>query len=171
MLNIPAPYSRYHRDGINVAVVWWEEGMEGEVNTAALDVEKPEAKLVTLDPAKTSRESTPRELFGRAVQTPTEHGFTGEYYQRFVPTESPWCTCSDEVTSPILQTRQHIVCDCPRYEAYCNILRKNHPGLHAHNFSLRHLFDPRSGLPELIVIPDYDVTLRLRDFAMSSRTS
>jgi len=49
MLNIPAPYSRYHRDGINVAVVWWEEGMEGEVNTAALDVEKPEAKLVTLD--------------------------------------------------------------------------------------------------------------------------
>ena len=59
--------------------------------------------------------STPRELFGRAVQTLTGHGYTGEYYQRFVPTETPWCcgpsywcSCLDEVTDPILQTRQHI---------------------------------------------------------------
>jgi len=96
--------------------------------------------------------STPRELFGRVVQTLTGHGFTGEYYQRFVPTESPWCACSDEVTDPTLQTRQHIIlCECPRYEAYRNILRRNHPDLHAHNFSLRHLFDPRNGLPDLIL--------------------
>jgi len=59
--------------------------------------------------------STPRELFGRAVQTLTGHGFTGEYYQCFVPTESPWCSCSEEVTDPILQTRQHIICECPCY--------------------------------------------------------
>jgi len=94
--------------------------------------------------------STLRELFGRAVQTLTGHGFTGEYYQRFVPTESPWCSCSDEVTDPILQTRQHIICECPRYEAFRNIIRKNHPNVHADNFSLRPLFDPRSGLPDLI---------------------
>ena len=72
-------------------------------------------------------------------------------YQRFIPTESPWCSCSDEVTDPILQTRQHIICDCPRYEAFRNILRKKHPGLHADNYSLRPLFDPNNGLQDLIL--------------------
>lgn len=94
--------------------------------------------------------STPRELFGRVAQTVTGHGYTGEYYQRFVPSESPWCPCSDEVTDPILQTRQHIICECPRYEPFRNILRKKHPNLHAKDYSLRPLFDPRNGLPELI---------------------
>ena len=45
MLSIPAPYSRHHRDDITVTVVWWEEGKEGEVNTTALNVKKPKAKL------------------------------------------------------------------------------------------------------------------------------
>jgi len=94
--------------------------------------------------------STPRELFGRVTQTVTGHGYTGEYYQRFVPTESPWCSCTDETTDPTLQTRHHIICECPRYEPFRNILRKNHPNLHAHNFSLRPLFDPRNGLHDLI---------------------
>ena len=90
--------------------------------------------------------STPHELFGRVVQTLTGQGYTGEYYQRFkfVPTESPWCSCSDEVTDPILQTRQL------RLPSYRNILRKNHPNLHVNNYSLHHLFDPRNGLPNLI---------------------
>ena len=39
---------------------------------------------------------------------------------------------------------------CPRYEAFRNILRRNHPNLHAHNYSLQPLFDPRNGLPDLI---------------------
>ena len=45
MLSIPAPYSRVHRDDITVTVVWWEEGKEGDTNTATLNVEKPKAKL------------------------------------------------------------------------------------------------------------------------------
>ena len=45
MLSIPAPYSRSHRDDITVTVVWWEEGKEGKINTATLDIEKPKAKL------------------------------------------------------------------------------------------------------------------------------
>ena len=94
--------------------------------------------------------NTTRGLFGRVVQTVTSHGYTGRYYQRFVPTESPWCTCTDKVSDPTLQTRHHIICECPRYEAFRNILRKNHPNLHAHNFSLRRLFDPHNGLHDLI---------------------
>ena len=94
--------------------------------------------------------NTSRELFGRVVQTVTGHSYTGEYYQCFVPTESPWCTCIDETSDPTLQTRHHIICECPHYEAFRNILRKNHPNLHAHNYSLRPLFDPRNGLHDLI---------------------
>jgi len=136
-----------HRARMRAQLLWrkqWARNSPKEGGFASADVVPP-----SIAPNAIFR-STPRELFGRAVQTLTGHGFTGKYYQRFVPTESPWCTCSDEVTDPILQTRQHIICDCPRYEPYRNILRRNHPGLHAHNFSLRHLFDSRSGLPDLI---------------------
>ena len=136
-----------HRARMRAQLLWrrqWAENTPKTGSFALADTVPP-----SIAPNAIFR-STPRELFGRVVQTLTGHGFTGEYYQRFVPSESPWCSYSDEVTDPILQTRQHIICDCPRYEAYRNILRKNHPNLHANNYSLRHLFDPRNGLPNLI---------------------
>ncbi|KAJ7581449.1 hypothetical protein C8J56DRAFT_1168922 [Mycena floridula] len=50
-----------------------------------------------------------REVFGRCR---TGHGFIGEYYSKFAPSESTDCTvCGDR-----FQTREHILKDYPEYE-------------------------------------------------------
>jgi len=143
-----ATYSHLkHRARMRAQLLWrrqWAEDSPKSGSFALADVIPP-----SIAPNAIFR-STPRELFGRVTQTITGHGYTGEYYQRFIPTESPWCSCTDETTDPTLQTRHHIICECPRYEPFRNILRKRHPNLHAHNFSLRPLFDPRNGLHDLI---------------------
>ena len=54
-----------------------------------------------------------REVFGRLTQCRTGHGYTGEFYRRFVPNESSDCPCGEP-----LQTRKHIIRDCARYEAH-----------------------------------------------------
>ncbi|KZT70001.1 hypothetical protein DAEQUDRAFT_653113, partial [Daedalea quercina L-15889] len=41
----------------------------------------------------------------------TGHAFIGEYYTRFVPTEDVACSCGAH-----LQTRRHILLECPRYK-------------------------------------------------------
>ncbi|EPT01243.1 hypothetical protein FOMPIDRAFT_26347, partial [Fomitopsis schrenkii] len=48
----------------------------------------------------------------------TGHGFAGKYYRSHVPTEPDDCPCE----AP-LQTRRHILQDCPRYEPTRHILR------------------------------------------------
>ena len=53
------------------------------------------------------------------MQCWTGHGFTGEYYRIHVPHEPDDCPCG----APF-QTRQHILQDCPRYEAARHILRE-----------------------------------------------
>lgn len=60
-----------------------------------------------------------RELFGRLVQARTGHGYTGEYYKQFVPDEKTDCPCGEP-----LQTREHLLRDCPRYEDQRYILRE-----------------------------------------------
>ncbi|KAH7335674.1 hypothetical protein B0J17DRAFT_550443, partial [Rhizoctonia solani] len=47
------------------------------------------------------------------------HSFFGEYYCRFVPLESPECPCGE---API-QTRDHILIDCPLYNGPRSHLR------------------------------------------------
>ena len=59
-----------------------------------------------------------RELYGRVVQCHLGHGFIGEYYKDFVPSESIDCPCGEPV-----QTRQHVLQDCPVYEPHRHILR------------------------------------------------
>ncbi|RDB27809.1 putative RNA-directed DNA polymerase from transposon BS [Hypsizygus marmoreus] len=66
--------------------------------------------------------STPREVFGRLTQCRTRHAFIGEYYAKFVPTESVECPCGVDY-----QTRQHIITECPRYGAHRHILTKDFP--------------------------------------------
>ncbi|KZT71019.1 hypothetical protein DAEQUDRAFT_683813, partial [Daedalea quercina L-15889] len=61
----------------------------------------------------------PREVLGRVLQCRTGHGFIGEYYRSFVPTEQVDCPCG----APC-QTRQHVLQDCPRHEPYRDILRE-----------------------------------------------
>ncbi|PCH37333.1 hypothetical protein WOLCODRAFT_83875 [Wolfiporia cocos MD-104 SS10] len=53
------------------------------------------------------------------------HGFFGEYYQCFVPTETPQCACNDH----IIQTRQHLLLSCPLYEHPRHHLMKVSPHL------------------------------------------
>lgn len=60
-----------------------------------------------------------RELFGRLMQCRTGHGYIGEYYQQFHINESIDCPCGEE-----LQTREHILRECPRYEESREELRK-----------------------------------------------
>jgi len=57
---------------------------------------------------------TPLELSGRLNQTLTGHGYHGEYYHRFnIPDNPTNCFCSG---TPILQSRDHIIRDCPMYD-------------------------------------------------------
>ena len=42
----------------------------------------------------------------------------GEYYQRHVPSEDVSCPCGASV-----QTRDHILRDCPRYDAHRHLIR------------------------------------------------
>lgn len=54
---------------------------------------------------------TGRELFTRLTQCRTGHAFVGEYYRRFVPHKDPSCPCGEDV-----QTRKHIIQDCPLFD-------------------------------------------------------
>jgi len=76
-----------------------------------------------------------REVFGRLVQCRTGNGYTGEYYSRMVPSENVDCPCGER-----LQTREHILRECPRYEAPFLIFPSPcHP-------VLRHLVPPHLSL-------------------------
>ncbi|KAF5350420.1 hypothetical protein D9758_012444 [Tetrapyrgos nigripes] len=75
----------------------------------------------SLKPTKLMKETKyglNREVFGRVTQCRTGHGFIGEYYKRFVPDENVDCPCGEA-----LQTREHVLCDCPIYEPHRDILR------------------------------------------------
>jgi len=60
----------------------------------------------------------PREVYGRVLQCRTGHGFIGEYYSQFVPSESVDCPCG----APY-QTRRHLLQACPRYDEHRHILQ------------------------------------------------
>jgi len=48
---------------------------------------------------------TPWELFSRLAQTLMGHGYTGEYYSQFVPTNPVHCNCP--LLGPLLQTLEN----------------------------------------------------------------
>jgi ribonuclease HI len=63
-----------------------------------------------------------REVFGRVLQCRTGHAYTGEFRQTFIPLspDPTSCPCDNET----LETRTHILIDCPRYEPHRKILKK-----------------------------------------------
>jgi hypothetical protein len=67
---------------------------------------------------------TKRRVGARAMQVLTGHAFLGEFYNRMIPSESISCECGEE-----LQTRQHVLRDCPLFEADRFRLRKAVPSL------------------------------------------
>ena len=53
---------------------------------------------------------TDQKTFSRLIQFCTGHAHVGEYYKRFIRTKDPSCGCGH-----VIQTRHHIVRECPRY--------------------------------------------------------
>ena len=80
-----------------------------------------------------------REVFGRLVQCRTGHGYNGEYYRRFVPTESTRCQCGEG-----LQTREHVLRECPLYNEHRPYLRKV-----SEDISLPEILGTRDGISAL----------------------
>jgi hypothetical protein len=60
-----------------------------------------------------------REIFGRVFQCRTGHGYIGEYYNKFVPSENIDCPCGEAI-----QTREHVLRECPLYEDHRHILEE-----------------------------------------------
>jgi hypothetical protein len=60
----------------------------------------------------------PRQLFGLVLQCRTGHAFMGEFYVRHNIIDEPaGCPCGAE-----LQTREHILSECPRYANWRHLL-------------------------------------------------
>jgi hypothetical protein len=60
-----------------------------------------------------------RETSSKINQVRTGHSFYGEYYSSFVPSENVDCPCGYP-----LQTRLHLIAECPKYEPYRDTLRE-----------------------------------------------
>jgi hypothetical protein len=58
-----------------------------------------------------------RVAFTRIIQARTGHAHIGAYYRNFVPTEDSECPCGQYV-----QTRHHILSNCPMYDEYRHLL-------------------------------------------------
>jgi ribonuclease HI len=63
-----------------------------------------------------------REIFGRVIQCRTGHSYTGEFRQAFLPLspDPTACPCDPET----LETRNHILRECPRFAQHHHILKK-----------------------------------------------
>ncbi|KIO29800.1 hypothetical protein M407DRAFT_69934, partial [Tulasnella calospora MUT 4182] len=66
----------------------------------------------------------PRIIYSVLTQVRTGHCFSGEYYYRRVPSESPSCHCGHH-----LQTHEHVFTKCPAYRQERWILRRASPTL------------------------------------------
>jgi ribonuclease HI len=82
-----------------------------------------------------------REVYGRIVQCRTGHGFTGEYYNKFVPSENISCPCDNGT----YQTREHILLSCPLYRSKRQLLEDDDGRI----TSLHDLLGTRKGLQRL----------------------
>lgn len=65
-----------------------------------------------------------RPIYAKVFQCRTNHAFIGEYYRRFVPSESTECLCGEEV-----QSREHILRECLFESRYRHFLREEVPDL------------------------------------------
>ncbi|KAF9783733.1 hypothetical protein BJ322DRAFT_1007719 [Thelephora terrestris] len=93
---------------------------------------------------------TPREVFARATQVLTGHGYIGSYYYRFnIPDTSPWCKCSVP-GAPVLHTREHVLQECPRHSSHRHLIADVDDLLHDPTWSVDRLGEPKSHLPALV---------------------
>ena len=90
---------------------------------------------------------TPLKLSGWLNQTLTGHSYHSEYYHQFnIPDNPTNCFCS---STPVLQTRDHIISNCPMYDDGRAALLTQFPHLQNPCFQLSSLFR-RDRQPHLI---------------------
>ena len=93
--------------------------------------------------------SAPRPVYSRIVQMATGHGYFGEYFKRFVPSNPVTCTCHEvSGAPPVIQTRDHILRSCPFFEQDRYSLTRFFPRLTDPKWSFGNLFH-HSKLPTL----------------------
>ena len=96
----------------------WEATPKSEGHFAITNRIKP-----SLKPTKQFlRLKDKQEVFGRVVQCRMGHAYTGEFRCSFLPLSADPTACPcDNVT---LESRNHILRDCPRYNQHRDILRE-----------------------------------------------
>ena len=82
------------------------------------------------------------EAFGRLLQCRTGHAYTEEFRQSFIRLSADPTTCPCD--GDILETRNHILRDCPRYHRHRKLLAKASRGL-----SLASLLGTKLGIAAL----------------------
>ena len=92
-----------------------EWASRSHTNLAATALSTPPS--TKLSPFHRSYNGT-RATHSRIIQTLLGHFFCGEYYARFVPSESVSCPCGHPQ-----QTRAHVLTECPIYDPYRHHLR------------------------------------------------
>jgi hypothetical protein len=97
--------------------------------------------------------SAHRRWGARFMQCALGHGWFGAYRQRFNLSEDIHCPCSvgapdSDTSDPIVQTRDHLLYDCPRFAE----ARRAHitDRLSGRALSHRVLFSSRDGIPRLL---------------------
>ena len=74
-----------------------------------------------------------RKTFSRVIQFKPGHTHTGEYYQRFVPTEETVCKCGAQ-----LRTRKHILFSCPIHAGHRYLLGNRKTAWYEHLINDKH---------------------------------
>jgi len=113
-----------------------EWASRSHTNLAATALSTPPS--TKLSPFHRSYNGT-RATHSRIIQTLLGHFFCGEYYARFVPTESVSCPCGHPQ-----QTRAHVLTECPIYDAY-----RHHLHTVSHTLSIPVILGTKSGLQAL----------------------
>lgn len=81
-----------------------------------------------------------RELYGCLNQCHMGHGYTSKYYNRFVPSKDVDCPCGEP-----LQTREHILQECPWYTPHWHHLQQILPDV-----SIPEVLGTKPGITALI---------------------
>lgn len=106
--------------------VWVADADKMRVLEDALKVMKESGRpLETIQLDCSISSHGPRHITTRLIQVITGHAFFGNYYKRFRPLDPTSCACDRHT----LQTREHIICECPLYHHARHHLREVSPTL------------------------------------------
>lgn len=85
--------------------------------------------------------SASHPVYSQIVQMATGHGYFGEYFKWFVPSNPTMCTCHKiSGALPTLHTHEHILCSCPFFEHDRSSLSLFFPHLSNPRWSFGNLF-------------------------------